>query len=155
MDFYFNLLEQKENNKLVILDYEYILVCSILDELIAVDISHIPIILAQYLDKFWNLSEKETKMKDDEIKLKKALEDKNNELINNLKNDVKNNFNKLHDYQEEIKALKEKIKSNKEKYKNDIEQRKKDYENKYIEIKKGFDDKIISLLEDQKKLKEK
>ena len=101
------------------------------------------------------VKEKETKMKDDEIKLKKALEDKNNELINNLKNDVKNNFNRLHDYQEEIKALKEKIKSNKEKYKNDIEQRKKDYENKYFEIKKGFDDKIISLLEDQKKLKEK
>ena len=63
LDFYFNLLEQKENNKLVILDYEYILVCSILDELIAVDISHIPIILAQYLDKFWNLSEKRPNIK--------------------------------------------------------------------------------------------
>ena len=39
------------------------MVCSILDELIAVDISHIPIILAQYLDKFWNLSEKRPNIK--------------------------------------------------------------------------------------------
>ena len=73
----------------------------------------------------------------------------------NLKNDIKNNFNKLYDYQMEIKNLKEKIKLNKIKYKNDIEQKKRDYKSKYREIQKGFYNEILSLLKKQKELKEK
>ena len=101
------------------------------------------------------IEEMEIKMKLDEEKLKKDLDDKNNELINNLKNDMRNNYNKLYDYQTEIKSLKEKIQSNKIKYKNDLEQKRKDYQNKYNEIKKGFKDTIEKLLEEQKELKEK
>ena len=47
------------------------------------------------------IEEMEIKMKLDEEKLKKDLDDKNNELINNLKNDMRNNYNKLYDYQTE------------------------------------------------------
>ena len=97
----------------------------------------------------------EIKMKINEETLKNNLDQKNNELITSLKNNIRNNCNKLYDYQLEVKALKEKIKTNKKKYRKDIEQKKKDYEIKYQEIKKGFDDKIINLLEQQKELKEK
>ena len=68
LDFYFDLLlqdqkENKQNNQILILDYEYILVCCLLNKLISIDISHIPIILAEYLDKFWNLSIKRPNIK--------------------------------------------------------------------------------------------
>ena len=101
------------------------------------------------------IEEMEIKMKLNETNLKNNLDKKNNELITNLKNDIRNNCNKLYDYQQEVKALKEKIKHNKKKYKKDIAQRKKDYEIKYKEIQKGFDEKIITLLQQQKELKEK
>jgi len=101
------------------------------------------------------IEEMEIKMKLNEENLKNNLDKKNNELITNLKNDIRNNCNKLYDYQQEVKALKEKIKHNKKKYKKDIAQRKKDYEIKYKEIQKGFDEKIITLLQQQKELKEK
>ena len=101
------------------------------------------------------IEEMEMKMKLNEENLKNNLDKKNNELITNLKNDIRNNCNKLYDYQQEVKALKEKIKQNKKKYKKDIAQRKKDYEIKYKEIQKGFDEKIITLLQQQKELKEK
>ena len=101
------------------------------------------------------IEDMEIKMKLNEETLKKNLDKKNNELITNLKNDIRNNCNKLYDYQQEVKALKEKIKSNKKKYKKDIDQRRKDYQIKYKEIQKGFDEKIQNLLEQQKLLKEK
>ena len=101
------------------------------------------------------IQDMEIKMKINEETLKNNLDQKNNELITSLKNNIRNNCNKLYDYQLEVKALKEKIKTNKKKYRKDIEQKKKDYEIKYQEIKKGFDDKIINLLEQQKELKEK
>ena len=62
-DFYFTLLNQDEKIELQILDYEYILVCCLINKLISIDISYIPIILAEYLDKFWNLSFKRPKIK--------------------------------------------------------------------------------------------
>ena len=101
------------------------------------------------------IEEMEIKMKLNEENLKNNLDKKNNELITNLKNDIRNNCNKLYDYQQEVKALKEKLKNNKIKYKTNIEQKKKDYEIKYQEIKKGFDEKIVALLQQQKELKEK
>ena len=101
------------------------------------------------------IEELEIKMKSEEEKLKKELDDKNNELTCTLKNDIRTNYNKLYDYQLEIKALKEKIESNRAKYKNDLEQKRKDYTNKYNEIKEGFKAKIESLLKEQKDLKEK
>ena len=101
------------------------------------------------------IEEMEMKMKLNEETLKKDLDKKNTELITTWKNDIRNNCNKLYDYQQEVKALKEKIKHNKKKYKKDIAQRKKDYEIKYKEIQKGFDEKIITLLQQQKELKEK
>ena len=61
-------------------------------------------------------------MKSDEEKLKKELDDKNNDLVSTLKNDIRNNYNKLYDYQLEIKSLKEKLESSKLKYNKDIEQ---------------------------------
>ena len=63
LDFYFNMLNQDNKNEILILDYEYILVCCIINKLIKVDISHIPIILAEYMDKFWNLSIKKPNVK--------------------------------------------------------------------------------------------
>ena len=63
LDFYFTLLNQDEKVEILILDYEYILVCCLLNKLISIDISHIPIILAEYMDKFWNLSIKRPKIK--------------------------------------------------------------------------------------------
>ena len=101
------------------------------------------------------MQEMEIKMKLNEENLKKDLDNKNNELISNLKNDIKNNCNKLYDYQLEIKNLKEKIKLNKIKYKNDIEEKKRDYRSKYREIQKGFNEEILSLLKKQKELKNK
>ena len=106
-----------------------------------------------YLEKI--VQEMEVKMKLNKDNLKKELDQKNNELITTLKNDIKNNCNKLYDYQVEIKNLKEKIKQNKIKYKNDIDQKKRDYKAKFREIKKGFNDEILSLLQKQKELKEK
>ena len=100
------------------------------------------------------IEDMELKMRQNEEKLKKELIEKNNELTNNLKNDIKNNCNKLFDYQQEVKNLKEKIKSNKIKYKKELQQKKKDYEKKYKEIENGFNDKILALLREQKDLKE-
>ena len=106
-------------------------------------------------DLIKKIEDMEIKMKINEETLKKDLDKKNTELITTWKNDIRNNCNKLYDYQQEVKALKEKIKNNKIKYKTNIEQKKKDYEIKYQEIKKGFDEKIVALLEQQKELKEK
>ena len=63
LDFYFNMIKHEENMEEHILDYEYILVCCLINKLITIDISHIPIILAEYMDKFWNLSIKRPKIK--------------------------------------------------------------------------------------------
>ena len=63
LDFYFNLLKCEEKLEIPILDYEYILVCGLINKLISIDISHIPIILAEYLDNFWNLSIKRPNIK--------------------------------------------------------------------------------------------
>ena len=101
------------------------------------------------------IEEMEKKMKLEEENLKNDLEEKNNELVSTLKNDIRNNYNKLYDYQLEIKSLKEKIKSNKLKYKKDIEQKRKDYKRKYKEIHKGFQEQINLLIKGQKDLKEK
>ena len=62
-DFYFTLLNQDEKMEIPILDYEYILVCCLINKLISIDISYIPIILAEYLDKFWNLTIKRPNIK--------------------------------------------------------------------------------------------
>jgi hypothetical protein len=56
LDFYFSLLELNDKIDKSILDSEYILVCCLINKLISVDISHIPIILAEYMDKFLKLS---------------------------------------------------------------------------------------------------
>lgn len=56
LDFYFSLLELNDKIDKSILDCEYILVCCLINKLISVDISHIPIILAEYMDKFLKLS---------------------------------------------------------------------------------------------------
>ena len=56
LDFYFSLLEFNDKTDAFILDCEYILVCCLINKLISVDISHIPIILAEYMDKFLKLS---------------------------------------------------------------------------------------------------
>ena len=56
LDFYFSLLEFNDKTDAFILDCEYILVCCLINKLILVDISHIPIILAEYMDKFLKLS---------------------------------------------------------------------------------------------------
>ena len=82
-NFYFNLLKHEKSdeiddnlniNNLIITtvnkddvsfvsDYEYVLICCLISQLITVDISHIPIILAQYLDDFILLSIKKPKIK--------------------------------------------------------------------------------------------
>ena len=56
LNFYFSLLELNDKIDGSILDCEYILVCCLINKLILVDISHIPIILAEYMDKFLKLS---------------------------------------------------------------------------------------------------
>ena len=84
LDYYFNLLRQEKNgdddnlniNNLIIStnqknsddilfvsDYEYVLLCCIINQLCTVDISHIPIILAQYLDDIILLAKKRPKVK--------------------------------------------------------------------------------------------
>ena len=84
LDYYFNLLKQEKNddddnlniNNLIITtnqknsddilfvsDYEYVLLCCIINQLFTVDISHMPIILAQYLEDFILLSKKRPKVK--------------------------------------------------------------------------------------------
>ena len=63
LDFYFNLLKLQEKPEILIFDSEFILVCCLINKLISVDVSHIPIILAQYMDKFWNLAQKRTNVK--------------------------------------------------------------------------------------------
>ena len=63
LDFYFNLLEHEEKLEIPILDHEYILVCGLINKLISIDISHIPIILAEYMNNFWNLSIKKPNIK--------------------------------------------------------------------------------------------
>ena len=85
LDYYFYLLKQ-ENSKeidtnlnindiiintnmknkeeiLFVSDYEYVLLCCIIIQLFTVDISHIPIILAGYLDEFILLAEKRLKVR--------------------------------------------------------------------------------------------
>ena len=85
LDYYFNLLKHEKsdeiednlninnliitNNKInnddifFVSDYEFVLICSIINQLFTVDSSHIPIILADYLDDFIFLSKKREKIK--------------------------------------------------------------------------------------------
>ena len=85
LDYYFNLLKQEKSDEidgnlninnliistnqknsediLFVSDYEYVLICCIINQLFTVDISHIPIILAQYLDDFIFLAKKRPKIK--------------------------------------------------------------------------------------------
>jgi hypothetical protein len=85
LDYYFNLLkceksDEVENNlninnliitsnnnniddNLFVSDYEFVLICCIINQLFTVDNSHIPIILSDYLDDFIFLSKKREKIK--------------------------------------------------------------------------------------------
>ena len=59
------IITTEKNNKddiLFVSDYEYVLICCIISQLITFDNSHIPIILAGYLDDFILLSQKRPKI---------------------------------------------------------------------------------------------
>ena len=85
LDYYFNLLKSEKSDEiddnlninnliintssnenediLFISDYEFVLICCIINQLFSVDNSHIPIILANYLDDFMILAQKRPKVK--------------------------------------------------------------------------------------------
>ena len=73
LDFYFkknnsiineiNLENNNQDENLFKSDYEYILICCIIEQLISEDISHIPIILTKYLDNFIEKAKERPKVK--------------------------------------------------------------------------------------------
>jgi len=83
------------------------------------------------------------------------LKEKDKELYNKIKKDIKENSIKLSMYSNELKELKEKLKIRIEKYKVDINKKREDYKRKYEELEKGFKEKIDKLIEDKNILKEK
>ena len=58
-----NTNKELNGKNLFVSDYEYVLICCIINQLFTVDISHIPIILAGYLKDFIMLTQKRPKVK--------------------------------------------------------------------------------------------